>query len=78
MRTRAVKRPPISRRTFIVALGGGLSAGSMGGGVGRLSPRIRPPTLEDAVSRQCSIGFVDYEGWILTTADKRRLTCDPR
>ena len=71
-------RPTLSRRTFIVALGSGLAAGSMGGGVGRLSPRIRLPTVEDALSRQCSIGFVDYEGWILTTADKRRLTCDAR
>jgi hypothetical protein len=71
-------RPTVSRRTFIVALGGGLAAGSAGGGAGRLSPQTRLPAVEDAFSRQCSIGFVDYDGWILTTADKRRLTCDAR
>jgi hypothetical protein len=74
MRERPVMRTPVSRRTFFVALGGGLAASwTMGFGVAASIPRINKPAVDEAFCKHYAPGYVDYEGWILTPADKQRL-----
>ena len=73
MRERPVVRTPVSRRTFFVALGGGLAASWMGFGVAASYPRINKPAVDEAFGKQYAPGYVEYEGWILTPADKERL-----
>ena len=68
---------PVSRRTFFVALGSGLAASWMGFGVA-LYPRIKKPAVGEAFGKQDGLGYVEYEGWILTPADKRRLRTGKR
>jgi hypothetical protein len=69
---------PVSRRTFFVALGGGLAASWMAFRVAASYPRINEPAIGEAFGKQDGLGYVDYEGWILTPADKRRLRTGER
>jgi len=69
---------PVSRRTFFVALSGGLAASWMGFRVATSYPRITEPAIGEVFGNQDGLGYVDYDGWILTPADKRRLRTGER
>jgi hypothetical protein len=61
---------PISRRLFVIGLGGSLAATSMLWGLGGLdwwSPESRMDTPLPTNT------YVDHEGWFLTVEDKARL-----
>src|SRR5687768_2105474 len=62
-------RGPVSRRAFLLGLGGGIASAGLVWGLSRSSlwPRSTPepyPLPE---------GYVDYAGWMVTKADKDKL-----
>ena len=65
--------PRISRRAFLVGIGGGVASVSLAFGLWKYAPRApieagaRYPVMTGNV-------YVDYAGWIVTPADKARLT----
>jgi hypothetical protein len=65
-------RASVSRRAFLAALGGAVAAQAATWEIGRHIPR-RPAVESNPVSR----AYVDHDGWILTTADKQKLTTRP-
>ncbi len=62
---------PLSRRAFLAAFGGGVASAALAWGVWRLQPWAHNPEVAYPVPACCS--YVDYSGWMLTTADKVRL-----
>jgi hypothetical protein len=67
-------RIDLSRRTFVIALGGGATA-AIGWTVGRFGgPLVVPCALGQVNNEDCCQRYVAYEGWMVTQADKLRLT----
>ena len=58
-----------SRRAFLAGFGGGLATAALAWTAWEHLPWRRPATQAHPVA-----DYVDYDGWILTKADKERLT----
>jgi hypothetical protein len=63
--------PSISRRAFLLGLGGGAAAVGLAWGLSS-SGILRPAPVDPYPMPECCT-FVDYEGWMLTKVDKDRL-----
>jgi hypothetical protein len=62
----------LSRRGFLAGFAGGAASTSLVWGAWKLSPWTPAATDAYPVTPCCT--YVDYNGWLLTRADKDRLT----
>ena len=62
---------PISRRTLLIGLGGGLAATSIVWSIGGFN--LWPSGSRPDAPAVASDRYVDYQGWVLTVEDKAKL-----
>jgi hypothetical protein len=61
----------MSRRAWLISLGGGVASVSLAFGLWKYTPRI---VVHDQYPVMTGNVHVDYSGWIVTPADKKKLT----
>ena len=62
----------ISRRTFVMGFGGGAASASLVWGLWGFRRWPQTPGEEHPVIARCC-AYAEYDGWLVTTEDKRRL-----
>ena len=62
----------ISRRTFVMGIGSGAASASLVWGLWELTRWPRTSGEEHPIIAGCC-AYADYDGWLVTTVDKRRL-----
>src|SRR5450755_829613 len=63
--------PRISRRALLISLGGGVASVSLAFGLWKYTPRT---VAHDQYPVMTGDVHTDYSGWIVTPADKKKLT----